>query len=153
MKEKWGGGRKRGSRGTVRKCTPRTQRRGPALFSGGVADECVEAGLVAGGEGAALESLECGRGVSQRLRRIDGALVGVREDVGFAELAVAATSDRQEVELAAGWEGTVRADGRQVHHTLRGPGPSLDLRPDGLGCAAHSLPGASLSESISSSKS
>lgn len=58
--------------------------------------------------------------------------MGVREDVGFAELAVAATSDWQEVELAAGWEGTVRADGRQVHHTLRGPGPSLDLRPDGL---------------------
>ena len=47
-------------RGTVRKSTPRTQRRYPALFSGRVPDERVEAGLVAGGERAALESLKCG---------------------------------------------------------------------------------------------
>ena len=53
--------------------------------------------------------------------------MGVREDVGFAELAVTATSDRQEVELTTGREGTVRADGRQVHHTLLGPGPSLGI--------------------------
>jgi hypothetical protein len=57
--------------------------------------------------------------------------MGVREDVSFAELAVTATSDGQKVELAARREGTVRADGRQVHHTLS-VRPSLELRPEWL---------------------
>jgi len=45
-------------RGTVGKAAPRTQCRCPALFGGRVTDIRIEAGLGAGGEGAALEFLE-----------------------------------------------------------------------------------------------
>jgi hypothetical protein len=64
------------------------------LFSGRFSDISIEAGLVAGGEGAALEFQEWRRGIFQCLRRIDGALMGIWEDMIFAEFVVTATSDR-----------------------------------------------------------
>ena len=81
------------ARGTVAKLTSRTQRRYPAFVPSRIANECVEAGFVTRGEGAALEFLKrwC---VSQYLGRIYGAIMCVWEDMVFAELSVAATSDR-----------------------------------------------------------
>jgi hypothetical protein len=83
------------SRCAVAELASHTQRRYPSSIPGRIADECVEAGFVARGEGAALKFLERWRcGVSQRLRRIRGTLMRVWKDMIFAELLVAATSDR-----------------------------------------------------------
>jgi hypothetical protein len=46
------------ARGAVAELASRTQRRYPASVPGRITDECVEAGFVARGEGAALEFLE-----------------------------------------------------------------------------------------------
>ena len=83
------------SRGTVAQLASRTQRRYPTTVPNRIADECVEARFVARGEGAALEFLERWRGcVSQCLRRIHGTFMRVWKYMIFAELLVAATSDR-----------------------------------------------------------
>ena len=83
------------SRGAVAQLASRTQRIYPASVPSRIADECIEAGFVARGEGTTLELLERWRRcVSQCLRRIHGTFMRVWEDMIFAELLVAATSDR-----------------------------------------------------------
>ena len=81
------------ARGAVAKFASRTQRRYPAFVPGRIANEGVEAGFVARGEGAALQLLERWR-VSQRLGWVYGAIMRFWEYVVFTELLVAATSDR-----------------------------------------------------------
>ena len=83
------------SRGAVAQLASCTQRRYPASVPGRIADECVETGFVAWGEGATLELLERWRRcVSQCLRRIHGTFMPVWEYMIFTKLLVAATSDR-----------------------------------------------------------